>query len=265
MKKAFFLFLLLNLTVFNISAQEIEYVISNPGKTEFKKLNNSDSTIIPNPDYTSYFLNSTSYTLKKKTIRLSGTDIIFVKGSYGLTNNTTVSVNISLFGTLSGSVKQQIHLTDDLKLGISVSGGQILSTLNNSNNQYDTSIYFGGGQAMVTLGNKQDNITIGSGIYYIKSTIDLYNGNKELVTHNVYVGAQKQFGRKWYFMIEGMYFINYQIFTGAIGVKLIIGDRISLNCGLMPFAWNNPGTNQIIVEPIVIPLISFRMLLGRNR
>ena len=119
---------------------------------------------------------------------------------------------------------------------------------------------------MVTLGDRQNNITAGSGFYYMKSTFDLFgNGNEVLLINNVYVGLQKQIGKKWYFMTEGIYFINNQVFTGAIGMKVVLGDRIALNFGLMPFGFNDPGANKTVVEPIPIPLISFRLLLGRNR
>ena len=66
-------------------------------------------------------------------------------------------------------------------------------------------------------------------------------------------------------MAEGMFFTNSQVFTGAIGIKAVIGDRIALNTGLMPFGFNDPSTNKTVIEPIPIPLVSFRYLLGRNR
>ena len=65
-------------------------------------------------------------------------------------------------------------------------------------------------------------------------------------------------------MAEGMYFINYQIFTGAIGVKVVMGERIALNFGLMPFGGSEPGTGNTVVQPFPIPLISFRLLLGKG-
>ncbi|MBL4592552.1 MAG: hypothetical protein JKX68_01910 [Flavobacteriales bacterium] len=268
MKRTLLLFLFASITFSALYAQDVDYVISDPKKErkEFKKPTVSDSTLIPNPDYTSYFLNATAYTLKKKNIRLSGTDIIFIKGSYGLTDNTMVSVNLSIFGTATASIKQQINLSKSVKVGISGTGGLILflpgDSLTQSN---DTTMYMGGGQAMVTLGDKQDNITAGTGVYYIHSDYDLFgNGKKSFIINTIYIGFQKQLSKKLYVMAEGMYFINYQIFTGAIGIKLVMGDRITLNFGLMPFGWNTPGTNRTEVLPIAIPLISFRMLLGKK-
>ena len=261
--------LVINFSVYFIYGQEVDYVISDPSKIEkknFKTPDNSDSTLIPNPDYTAYFLSQTAYTLKKKKIRLSGTDVLFMKGSYGLTDNMMVSLNLSAFGTITASLKQQITLSDAIKVAISGTGGLVFFAPGDSLSQRnDTAIYMGGGQAMFTLGDKQDNITAGMGLYYIHSDFDLSgNGKKDILVNNIFVGFQKQLGKKLYIIAEGMYFINYQVFTGAIGVKLVMGDRIALNFGLMPFGWNNPGTNQTDVLPVAIPLISFRLLLGKN-
>ncbi len=269
MKQSLFLFFAI-LIHSCIYAQDVDYVISDPGKVEkkeFEKPTKEDSNMVANPDYTSYFLNATAYTLKKKKIRLSGTDIFFVKGSYGLTDNTMVSVNLSVMGTATASLKQQINLSENLKLGVSGTGGLILYFPGDSlNNRNDTAVYLVGGQAMVTLGDKQDNITAGTGFYYVKSPFDI-NGNgkdDQVFLNSVYIGFQKQLKKRLYFMAEGMYFINYQVFTGAIGIKLVMADRMALNFGLMPFGWKDPGNNRTDVLPVAIPLISFRLLLGKN-
>ncbi len=266
MNKASIIFLL-SILPFCVNAQEVDYVIDDPSKTKVRKQNLPslpDDNSIPNPDYTAYFLNATAYTLDHKKIRLSGTDVVFVKASYGLMDNFTASVNLSILGTFTGSLKQQFNLTDQVKAGISVSGGRLI-LLDSDLTQIDSTIYFGGGQAMLTLGDRQDNLTIGTGIYYVKSSFDfLGNGRESFTSNNVYVALQKQISRKLYLMAEGMYFLNTQIFTGAIGIKAIIGDRISLGAGVMPFGYNDPTAN-LVVEPIPIPLISFRYILGRDR
>lgn len=270
--KATLLFFFLYLTSLFISnAQEIEYVISKPKeneKKEFKTPTQLDSNTILNPDYTSYFLNSTAYTLDKKKIRLSGTDVIFIKGSYGISDNTMASVNLSLFGTFTGSVKQQINLSDYIKAGVSVTGGRVIYHANDgsANQSYsDSSIYIAGGQAMFTLGDRQDNITIGSGFYYIRSNMDLIgNGPENIFINDIYIGFQKQLGKRFYIMGEGMYFVNQRVFTGALGIKFVMGDRMTLNFGIMPFGGNDPSTNSTYVAPIALPLISFRLLLGRK-
>jgi len=117
---------------------------------------------------------------------------------------------------------------------------------------------------MLRLGDRQDNLTIGTGVYYVKSTFDL-SGNKDLsfLMNNIYFGFQKQISKKLYLMAGGMYFLNYQIFTGAIRIKAIIRYRIALNFELMPLGFNDPTTNKTEI-PIAIPLISFRMLLGKD-
>ena len=105
MKKGLlFCFLIFGL-IYYASAQNDAYVIEQPDnqlKNNFEKLKN--------PDYTSYLLSSSSFTLKKREIRIVNTDIIFAKGSYGLTDNTTASLSISLIGTLVASIKQQIKI-----------------------------------------------------------------------------------------------------------------------------------------------------------
>lgn len=262
MKKNALLLFLVFLSFIKIIAQEVEYVIKDPKKSYKPASKNItvDTTLIPNPDYTSYFLNSTAYTLEKKKIRLSGTDVIFMKASYGITDNTTLSVNISLFGTFTGSIKQQINLTNTLKLGISASVGRLFFI------SPDSMSHFGGAQANITIGDRQNNITFGTGIYYVKSNFDLLgDGEESFISNNIYIGFQKQLGKKTYLMAEGMYFLNYDIFTGALGLKFIIGNRVSLSFGVMPFGYNIASINKTVVEPIPIPLISFRYLLGKNR
>jgi hypothetical protein len=271
MKATTLFFCFFSIFLISINAQEVEYVITEPKeaeKKEFKKPTQSDSNSIANPDYISYFLNSTAYTLNKKKIRLSGTDIIFIKGSYGITDNTMASVNISVFGTFTGSVKQQINLSDYIKAGVSVTGGRIIYYANDgsANQSYsDSSIYMVGGQAMITLGDRQDNLTIGTGFYYVRSNLDLFgNGPENIYLNDIYIGFQKQLGKRFYLMGEGMYFVGQRVFTGALGIKFVLGDKMALTFGIMPFGGNDPSTNSTYVAPIAIPLISFRLLLGRN-
>ncbi len=268
MKPVLLSFFLLLTIVSCLHAQEDEYVISNPKKINKSNIKPSqvDSFKKKNPDYTAYFLNPTAYTLKKKQIRASGTNILFMKGSYGLTNNTTASVNISLFGTLTGSLKQQIGVNEMVRVGISASGGMLV--LNPAaptiHSDRDSNIFLMGAQAMITLGDKQDNLTAGTGYYLLKGTYDFAkNGTENYSINLVYIGFQKQISKKLYLMGEGMYFINNQIFTGGLGVKAVIGDRIALNFGVMPLGFNDPSTRQVSI-PLALPIISFRMLLGRK-
>ena len=175
-----------------------------------------------------------------------------------------VSVNVSALGTITASLKQQINLHDDIKLAISAWGGLLSYLPGDSITQSsDTIITIGGGQAMVTLGDKQDNITVGTGIYYIGDNSDFAgNGKKGFLLNNVYVGFQKQLSKKLYIMAEGIYFTNYKVYSGALGVKLIMGNRIALNFGFMPIYADAPGTRGSDFF-LPIPLISFRILLGK--
>jgi hypothetical protein len=257
MKKIIFFFFFSRFFLINLIAQEIDYVINNPDSID-NNLIKAKAFKIPNPDYTSYFLNSTAYTLKSRDIRISGTDLIFAKGSYGLTNNTMASVSISLIGTLVASIKQQVHLNEDIKLAFSVSFGQLLSV------PKDSMIFFGGGQTMVTVGDIQNNITVGTGFYYSKSTFDIISEEKEFFLSNLYCGVQKQLSRRVYIILEGIYFWNYNVFSGAAGVKIIIKKEMSLNIGVMPIAWKDPNLNRSNIDGNILPIISFRMLLDRH-
>lgn len=246
----FFFFCLITLSAF---AQDDEYVIEQP-----KEPKNRVFSTLPNPDYTNYLLSSSAYTLKKRDIRISGTDIIFAKGSYGLSNNTTASLSISLIGGFIGSIKQQLEINEDLKLGASASIGNILSV------PEDSTIFFAGGQIMATLGDIQNNITGGIGAYYAKGTFDVINAEREFQLNNFFIATQKQIGRKVYLIAEGMYFWNYNVFSGSLGVKIVIKEYMSLLFGVMPIAWDDPRINQTNVEASAIPLVSFRILLDRH-
>ena len=85
----------------NFSFGQDDYVNEKPIKNR-----NLLEDSLPNPDYTNYFINSSALTLKKESIRLSNSYILFTKGSYGLTDNSTISVGLSLIGTFTGSFKQ---------------------------------------------------------------------------------------------------------------------------------------------------------------
>lgn len=250
MQKSFLFFILSCLAILQTKAQDNEYVIdkpSEPVKTDLKKLKN--------PDYSNYLLSSSSFTLKRKEIRAANTDIIFSKVSYGLTDKTTVSLSISLIGTFVASIKQQINLANKLKLGFSAAVGQI-TTL-----PTDSIIYFTGGQTMITLGDHQDNITFGLGFYYAKSSFKVINDEKEFFLSNIYIATQKQLDRRIYLIAEGIYFNNYNILSGALGVKITIKESMTLGFGIMPIAWIDPSVNTSNIETNAIPLITFRMLL----
>jgi len=253
MKKGLlFCFLIFGL-IYYASAQNDAYVIEQPDnqlKNNFEKLKN--------PDYTSYLLSSSSFTLKKREIRIVNTDIIFAKGSYGLTDNTTASLSISLIGTLVASIKQQINIADELKLGFSAAIGQVASL------PTDSIIFFTGGQTMATLGDHQNNITFGVGFYYAKSSFKMINEDKEFLLSNIYIATQKQLGKRVYLIAEGIYFNNYNIFSGALGVKITIKESMTLGFGIMPLAWIDPSINTSNIEANAIPLITFRMLLDRH-
>jgi hypothetical protein len=249
MKKIYCFFLILIYCSAGYSQDE-DYVINKPTDKTDKY-----TTSTPNPDFTNYSLTASAYTLKKKTFRLANTDIIFNKVSYGLTDNTTLSLNLSFIGTFALAAKHQFHINDHLKLGVSGSAGQLFAI------DEDTIINFVGGQTMITFGDIQDNFTAGTGYYYADGSYEVFNNETELKLSNVFIGTQKQIGRKSYLIIDGIYFVNYNVFSGAIALKFIIKSSMSLTFGVMPIGWNGSQSAGIKGETSVLPLISFRMML----
>ena len=117
---------------------------------------------------------------------------------------------------------------------------------------------------MITFGDIQDNFSAGTGFYYAKSSYEVFNDETKLKLSNVFIGTQKQIGRKSYLMIDGIYFVNYNVFSGAIALKFIIKTSMSLSFGIMPIGWNGNQSRGIDSESSIIPLISFRILLGKH-
>ena len=248
------LLLIIGTTLF---AQD-DYVITEPQETK-KKANNILFGKMEDPDFTSYFLTASSFTLKSRDIRISNTDILFTKGSYGLTNNTMASVNFSFFGTITGSIKHKIDLDDDLKLAFSLGGGSLSSISS------DSVMYVGGGQTMLTYGDHNDNITFGLGYYHVKSTFDFNNGNSNLPLYKVYAGLQKQIGRRVFILADVIYFADFNLITGGVGVKIIIKDYMTLLIGVMPITQEYQYLNsRQIRESIILPILSYRIFLDRH-
>tara|TARA_R110001592_G_scaffold88758_4_gene261314 strand:- start:427 stop:1197 length:771 start_codon:yes stop_codon:yes gene_type:complete len=212
----------------------------------------------PNPDYTSYFTTPTAYTLTKRDFRLASNDILFFKASYGLTNNTTISLNISAFSSLVGSIKQNIKRNENVSVSITASIGDLTSGLE------DTTVLFTGGSGQATIGDHQNNVTIGTGIYYINSSVEMINEESEFFFHTINAGFQKQLSKNIYLMIDGLYFTNYNILTGGAGFKFVIKTKYSINAGLMPIFWNNIRSTRYDFTSGVIPFFSARMLIERK-
>ncbi|PKP47763.1 MAG: hypothetical protein CVT95_05260 [Bacteroidetes bacterium HGW-Bacteroidetes-12] len=242
----------------SLIAQDDEYIIEDPSK---KGVNATfDKTQISNPDYTSYFLMPTAFTLKKKEIRLASTDLVFAKGSYGLSDRTTVSINLSAFTMLTLGLKHSIKVSEDITIAGTISGGQLL------NINPDTLSFIGGANLLISFGDIQNNFSAGVGLYYMYSNFDFIDEDREITFFHFFIGAQRQISKKLYLVIDGIYFPTYQVYTGGIGVKLTLGKKISLGLGIMPIAWNDVSTNRgVELQPVAIPLLSFKMLLNKQR
>ncbi len=235
---------------------EDDYVNKNQSKS--KPLFNKKIYEISNPDYTSYFLSPTAFTLTKRDFRIASNDFIFVKGTYGLTDKLNISLNTSLFGSLIGSLKQRIDLGEQKSLSFSASLGNFTFTLK------DTNILFSSADANFTFGTIQNSITVGTGMSFIKSNIDLVNDKRKFLMHFITFGLQNQLSRKVYFMVDGYYFTNYNILTAAAGFKFVIKTRYTLNAGVMPILWNDTRRSRYDIKPMMIPVVSFRMLIERK-
>lgn len=236
-------------------AQEEDYVLE--GKKS-KNVFSKNSFEIKNPDYTSYFISPTAFTITKRDFRLASNDLIFFKGTYGLTSTTNISLNSSLFGTLIGSLKQSINLEEEKTLSFTASFGDFTASLK------DTNILFMDVDANFTFGNHQNNFTIGTGVNYIKSNIDLVSTKNEIVIHTINFGFQNQISRKIYVMVDGYYFTNFNILAAAAGFKFVIKTRYTLNAGVMPILWNNIRSSRYDIKPMMMPVLSFRMLIERK-
>lgn len=212
----------------------------------------------PNPDYTSYFTTPTAYTLTKRDFRLASNDILFFKVSYGLTNKTTIGLNMSMFSSLVGSIKQNIKSNESINISITASIGDLTSGIK------DTTVLFTGGSGQATIGDHQNNLTIGTGFYYINSNVEMINEETEFFFHTINAGFQKQLSKNVYLMVDGLYFTNYNILTGGAGFKFVIKTKYSINAGLMPIFWNNIRTTRHDFTSGVIPFFSARMLIERK-
>ncbi len=262
MKNIFFIIIFISFSVTAFAQTDDDYVNEDKSSSSKQKRTiDSDATVIfgiSNPDYTNHFLTPTSLTLKKGEIRVTSTDIIFAKASYGLTNSTTISVNTALFGMLIPSIKQSIVVNNELTIAASLSGGQLLAI------NEDSVVVFGGGSVMGTLGNIQNNFTFGAAFYYAKGTFDFANNKDELSFFHFFIGGHRQISQRVFISFDMMYFPSYQVYTGSAGVKITIKENMSLGIGVMPIAWNDVSTNNgVEFQPILIPLLSFKMLFNK--
>lgn len=249
-------FLLFLLIYFSTTFAQDDYVL----ETKHSKKSEFDKTIFnkKNPDYTSYFTTPTAFTLTKRDFRLASNDILFFKASYGLTSKTTASLNMSAFSSLIGSIKQNIKKNETVSISITVSLGDLTAGIK------DTNVFFTGSSCIATIGDHQNNFTIGTGIYYINSNIEMINEEHEFFFHVINAGFQNQVSKNIYVLIDGMYLTNYNILTGTAGFKFLIKTKYSINVGVMPIIWNNIRTTRHDFTSGVIPFFSARMLIERK-
>lgn len=238
-------------------SQTDDYVISGK-KSNNNSILKKDIYDVKNPDYTSYFLSPTAFTITKRDFRLASNDILFFKGTYGLTSKTNLSLTTSLFGSILGSLKHSINLQNEKTLAFSGTVGNFTASLK------DTNVIFTGVDAVFTIGNHQNNVSLGTGFYFIKSNIDIVYDKREFFVHAITFGIQNQISRKVYVMVDGYYFTNYNMFTAAAGLKFVIKTRYSLNAGIMPIVRDDIRTSRYDIKSVIIPVVSFRMLIERK-
>jgi len=214
---------------------------------------------VPNPDYMAYNTTPTAFPLSSRDFRLASNDILFFKCSYGLTSKTTVSANMSLFGSLIGSVRQLIKEKDNVTVSFSASIGDFRAA------SADTTIFFTGTNIEVTIGDHQNNLSFGAGFHYMNSdTLEIFNEEHEFFFYTINVGFQNQLSRSLYLVLDALYFTNYNILTGGASLKFVIKRKYSINAGLMPITWNNIRSSRWDLRPGIIPFFSMRMLIERN-
>lgn len=253
----FILAILILLSCVSLFAQDDDYIIDNPKNNSKNKHTHLDQ--IPNPDYTNYFLMPTAFTLKKNEIRLSATDILFGKASFGLSDKTTVSVNVSLFTMFTLALKYSKKIAEDITLAGTISGGQLFQL------SKDTLALIGGASLLASFGDAQNNVTAGVGLFFMKSNFDFVNENRNLTFFHFFVGLQRQISRRIYFSLDGIYFPTYQLYTGSVGVKITIKENMSLGVGIMPIAWNDVSTSGgVEIQPVVLPHVSYKILINRK-
>ena len=250
MKKLFVFFISLFISI-SLNAQD-DYVNSEP-------LTNDEEPITKYSirDFTNYTVNASAFTIDKGNNQLLGTDLIYGKASFGFSDKTMGSINLSLIGTFIASVKHRFNISQDLNFAVSACGG------NGFYLNRDSIVRFAGGQAIFTIGDKQTNLTIGAGLYFGKSTFELVNQTDKLYFHNVFVATQRQLKRRTYLVAEGMYLWNYNTFLGSVAIKFLIKKRMSLHLGLMPMYRNGRiRQNQTRTEGGIIPVVSYRWLFS---
>lgn len=239
-------------------AQSDDYVLDKKKQHNISPQFQKDIYDTKNPDYTSYFISPTAFTITKRDFRFASNDILFLKGTYGLTSNTNVSLTSSLFGSIFGSVKHSFNLQNEKTLSLSASAGNFTAFLK------DTNIVLTGTDAVFTIGDHQNNVSIGTGFYFIKSNIDIVYDKREFFIHAITFGIQNQISKKVYLMADGYYFTNYNFFTAAAGLKFVIKTRYCLNTGIMPFVRDDIRTTRHDIKSVFLPVISFKMLIERK-
>ena len=118
---------------------------------------------------------------------------------------------------------------------------------------------------MITLGDHQNNLTAGVGLYYTYSNFDLLDDKRHVFFNHLYAGIQRQLWSKVYLMAEGIYFWDYNTFVGSVVLKFVIKRNWTLCVGAMPLARDGRiAPNRTVTEAGVIPVISYRWLLIRH-
>src|SRR5690606_29685825 len=98
-----------------------------------------------------------------------------------------------------------------------------------------------------------------------KGTFDFVNNEDELSFFHFFIGGHRQIGQRLFISFDLMYFPSYQVYTGSAGVKITIQENMSLGIGVMPIAWNDVSTNNgVEFQPILIPLLSFKVLFNKR-
>lgn len=216
-------------------------------KVSFENIRNNE-VWLENPEASRYFVNSSSYNLKKGEGYYQNVWVVFNQLTYGITDNFSLGVGtIPVF--LFGADEVPIWLTpkvsipvkeDELALGAGAFMGTVLGEDSSFGILYGTS----------TFGSREKNLTLGLGYGYVDGDF----ASAPTVT----LSAMIRTGKRGYFITD-----NYFLSTGddTVGILSFGGRRLWSNValdygGIIPI---NGDTGDLII----IPWLGISFAFGR--
>ena len=196
----------------------------------FKVLNEYDTVIrgkymFPSQAITGYFLTSSALTLGKRKLSLNGSYFLYTDAQYSISDNMDLGFS-SMFGApLSTTFKAKYSPSSTLHLGVKAYASW------SSYIQLSTSIF--AGQALITNGSPEKNITIGPGF-----GVSRVDGDNMGILFSTF-GIKSRISQKLTLVGEGLFVKETQsraqflgIFSAMGGIQQHIGRRQMMSYGL---------------------------------